>query len=99
MVTRKKLREIIAIALTHRRQHLHELAITLELDRKYLKGKTIRQLIAIEQMKNTYIFISFHMKTTLNLNSNISKCHETSQTGIIFQNQKATKWNTITDNH
>ena len=53
-ITRKKLRDVILIAPSLRRQHLYELIIALELDGKYPKGKVIRQLRAIEQ-KNSCI--------------------------------------------
>ena len=61
-ITRKKLRETISIAPSLRSQYLNELTITLELDGKYPKGKAIRQLRAIEQIKKTHASISFYMK-------------------------------------
>lgn len=61
-ITLKKLKDTISIAPPLRRQHLNELAIALELGGKYSKGKAIRQLRAIEQMKKTHASISFYMK-------------------------------------
>ena len=61
----KKLRDIILIAPSLQRQHLHEPAISLELDGKYLKEKAIWQLRAIEQMKTTHASICFQMKPNL----------------------------------
>ena len=61
----KKLRDIISIDPSIQRQHLHELAISLELDGKYLKEKAIWQLRAIEQMKTTHASICFQMKPNI----------------------------------
>ena len=58
----QKLRETISIATSLRRQHFHKLDIALELDGKYPKGKSIRQLRAIEQMKKTHASIGLYMK-------------------------------------
>ena len=61
-ITRKKLRDTISIAPSLRRQYLHELVISLELDGKYPKGKAIRQVRAIEQIKKTHESISLYIE-------------------------------------
>ena len=47
-LARKKLRETIANSQNISRQHLSDLALALELDGDYTKGKAIKQLITIE---------------------------------------------------
>ena len=78
----EKLRDIISIAPPLRRQHLHELAIALELDEEYPKGKAIRKLRAIKQMNKTHVSISVYMK------SSTSKYIHTLRTRTIFLNRK-----------
>ena len=68
-LARKKLRETIANAHNIRRQRLSDLALALELDGDYTKGKAIKQLITIEYQRCLHATIKHHfhpiIKSTL----------------------------------
>ena len=59
-LARKRLRDTIANSQSIRRQHLSDLALALELDGNYTKGKAIKQLITIEYQRRLNVTIRHH---------------------------------------
>ena len=96
-ITRKKLRNTISIAPSLRRQHLHELVIALELDRQYPKGKAIRQLRAIEQMKKTHASIGFYMKPNQKSDLKHIEVPRDFKNWNNISKSKKIRWDTVTD--